>query len=482
MFRFAISSGLTDARGIAYKQGAMRTPRRALLIAISFLCLAPLAWPQDSHYWTYQYGSRATLLGGAVIGSVLDLSGTYYNPGGLSLLEKPGILMAAKVFQSPRVTLAGGDHQSVPLYAFSPGPAPSLLAGTFRIRGFRKHWFGYSYLSRQDVKLGVSVSETGRSDVLPGRPGNEDFVTQFRLDEKVSEHWFGLTWSCRLSDHLGVGVTQYFAIRSHRASIQEIVEALDGGTRLAMAFGARQYHYLHYRALWKIGLACDFKKITFGLTVTTPSLAIAGRGSTGVNNSLAGVDTNGEGAPDDFLAADYQARLPVTYRTPLSVAAGMTLKIQKVRFYCSAEWFARVKPYTVIDSEAFHAQSTGEVISTDVTQELAAVLNWGAGLEWLYSSRFKGYASFTTDYSAKKTGTATNLALTDWDIHHIVTGSEFKIKKSSVTVGIGFSFGGREIGERPDILALGGSGGLWDPFGGLRFRYNTYKLIVGFAI
>jgi hypothetical protein len=37
---------------------------------------------QDAQYWTYQYGTRANLLGGAVVGSVVDVSATYYNPGG----------------------------------------------------------------------------------------------------------------------------------------------------------------------------------------------------------------------------------------------------------------------------------------------------------------------------------------------------------------------------------------------------------------
>jgi hypothetical protein len=277
-------------------------------------------------------------------------------------------------------------------------------------------------------------------------------------------------------------VTQYIAYRSQRAITQELVEALSQENRLALAVGERQYSYHHFRALWKIGLACDFQAITLGFTLTSPSLAIGGRGSTGVNSALSGLDMNGDGTPDDFLASDYRWRQPVTYETPFSLAAGMTLKIQKVRLYWSTEWFARVRPYTVVDSPPFAAQSTGEILSTDVTQELAAVLNWGVGLEWFYSPRFKGYASFATDDSAKKPGTSTNISLADWNIRHIVTGGEFFIKKSSVTVGVGFSFGGREIGGRPDILARSGLEGVWDPFGSLRFRYNCYKLIVGFAI
>ena len=69
---------------------------------LSSLCcsiIIPL-FAQDANYWTNQYGTRSTLLGGAVVGSVLDLSGTYYNPGGLGLIDKPSTLEAAKVLNT----------------------------------------------------------------------------------------------------------------------------------------------------------------------------------------------------------------------------------------------------------------------------------------------------------------------------------------------------------------------------------------------
>ncbi len=459
----------------------MRILRLPVLAAVACLCLVPFARPQDSHYWTSHYGTRATLLGGAVIGSVLDLSGTYYNPGGMSLIKEPQTLMAAKVIQYPHIGLVGTDQESVPFNSASLAPAPSLIAGTFKLRGLSKHWFGYSYLSRQDVKLGVSVSSTGARDILPDAPGSEKYVTQFRLEEKMSEPWFGLTWSYRVAKNVGVGVSQYIAVRTHRASLQTLVEALTSENWVAMALGARQYHYQNIRILWKLGLAFDFKWATMGLTITTPGLTLSGTGSTGVNSTVVALDMDGDGASDDFLAADYRDRQPAAFRTPLSLAAGLTFKLQKVRVYWSGEWFAHVGAYTVVDAAEFSAQSTGEMLSTDVTQELASVLNMGIGLEWSYSPRFKGYASFNTDYSAKDPGTATNLSLTDWDIYHIVTGAEIAIKNSALTVGLGYSFGNREIGSRPDILEREDLGGLWDPFEGLKFRYSTYKMIVGFA-
>jgi hypothetical protein len=459
----------------------MRLPRHAWLAALSLLSLAHLVYSQDSHYWTNQYGTRATLLGGAVIGSVLDLSATYYNPGGLSLIDKPGRLMAAKVMQYPRVALVGGDAESVSLHSFSPGPAPSLIAGTFRIKSLRRHLFGYSYVARQDAKLGVSISEVGSRDIFLDSPGPEDFTTQFRLDQKVAEHWIGLTWSYKATSHIGLGVTQFLSIRSHWSTIQESVETRTEANHVAMAFGSRQFSYIQFRTLWKIGLAADFKDITLGLTLTTPSVGLGGRGSTGVNATLSGLDTDGDRLPDDFLAADYRDGISAFFKTPLSVAAGMTFKIQKVRVYWSTEWFAPLKPYAVLDAAPFTAQSSGDSESIDVTHELAPVFNFGMGLEWFYSARFKGYASFTTDYSSKRAGTTTNLAMSDWDIFHIVTGGELEFNGSSLTLGLGYSFGSHEVGERPDLLPPGATDVLWDPSEGLRFRYAIYKLIVGFA-
>ena len=43
---------------------------------------------QDAHYWNNQYGTRAEHVGGLVVGGVLDLSTTYYNPGARRIAEK----------------------------------------------------------------------------------------------------------------------------------------------------------------------------------------------------------------------------------------------------------------------------------------------------------------------------------------------------------------------------------------------------------
>ncbi len=80
MSRFGRLDSTCSSRGL----GRSRSPMmhlRAFATALSAGCilLVPAgAKAQDAHYWTAQFGPRASLLGGAVIGSISDVSGTFY--------------------------------------------------------------------------------------------------------------------------------------------------------------------------------------------------------------------------------------------------------------------------------------------------------------------------------------------------------------------------------------------------------------------
>jgi hypothetical protein len=67
------------------------------LIFSLFIVFRALA--QDSHYWYDQYGTRANLLGGCTVGSVRDLSATYYNPGSLAMNDEPALLLTSDAIE-----------------------------------------------------------------------------------------------------------------------------------------------------------------------------------------------------------------------------------------------------------------------------------------------------------------------------------------------------------------------------------------------
>ncbi len=446
----------------------------------SIICLFPVSVrAQDAHYWTHQYGTRATLLGGVVVGSVLDLSGTFYNPGVLSLIEDPDTFIAAKVFQYPKITVADFGNRGNNLNTSTVGPAPTLVAGRLKFKEPGKHWLGYSFLTRQEVNFDLAGSFSTQLDLSP-LPGPEALAGDVRLDERLIESWLGLTWAYKVKKNIGIGVSQYVMVRSHKTNFQLLAETLDSSGEIALAMGARKYSYQNWRLLWKLGASFDFDWVTLGITLTTPSLKLYGTGSTGMNTT--GIDWNlGDGARGDFLAVDYQEGLNASFRTPISLALGSTLKLRNVRLYGTVEWFSPMNKYEVITGEDFTAQSSGQKMSNKITHELESVLNFGLGIEYIFGPRLRTYGSFTSDFSARKPGTDTNLTVSDWDIFHLMAGADFGIKRTAFTLGLGYAFGDRKTGPGIEQSLLRTEGELLRLLSGLKYRYSSLKLLLGFS-
>ncbi len=460
---------------------AMRSST-VLVPALILLSLPGLISAQDTHYWTYQYGTRSNLLGGSVIGSVLDLSGTFYNPGGLSLIAEPETLLAAKVFEYYRISLEDFAGSTARFYSPKFGPSPALVAGALKIRGLGKSWLGYSVLSRQSVLLRLRGASTGIGDVVPSVPGEEHTAADFRIYEFLTETWFGITWAYKFAESLGFGVTQYLTYRNHRADVQSTAQAFCDTGEVVLATGARRYMYSNSRILWKMGLAFDVRGITMGLTLTTPSIRLFGKGAMDINATIADRELLGGGETGDFMAFDVQEGLRADFRTPLSVGFGTTIKLVNVQFYGSAEWFGAIHPYSVMKGDDFTIQSTGETRPNTISNECRSVLNYGLGLEYGPREKLKFYASFTTDYSARPADTATNLSITDWDIYHLMAGTTFTVRRSSFTLGLGFAFGRKHTNDKPDFFAQNGEDLLGlDHFSIGKFTYSNFKLAAGFS-
>jgi hypothetical protein len=97
----------------------------AILMISIFVIKKGLA--QDTHYWNLQYGTRSTLLGGAVIGSVSDMAATYYNPAALALFPAPEILLSGKVYQYSSLSMENGAGPGEDLTSSTIEAAPTFL-------------------------------------------------------------------------------------------------------------------------------------------------------------------------------------------------------------------------------------------------------------------------------------------------------------------------------------------------------------------
>lgn len=450
----------------------MNPCRSVAVFAAASLWLAGPSPAQDAHYWTLQYGPRASLLGGAVIGSARDISATYYNPGALSQGADLAFAVSASVLEYSVVRLEDGGGQGVDLGTSKTGLLPSLVAGTISSRLFGGSGIlAYSALTRnagsQDLE-GFVLLEAGD---LPPDQNLEGFVGSADFTGDFSDIWGGLTYSQAIGDHVGLGLTWYGAVRTQsrkREAVSQFVRT--DGTGLS-AIDAASGQYTSLRTLFKLGGFYRAGALTAGITVTTPSLRLAGSGQLSGLRSTIGADTA-------VLLAGVETDLPADYKSPLSVGGGIAWQVGRARLHGSLEWFDSIDPYVVLQGgEVQLRQPPDSSVVLDAVQEQVSVTDWGIAVEYAFASRLTGYLSYYLDASSLDEDIArASLSIIPIDINTLTIGADFVVRSARLTLGFGYGWGSQVDRELTDLLRQ------QDEDFEATYVYRSTKLLIGFAI
>ncbi len=428
---------------------------------------------QDSHYWTHQYGTRATLLGGAVVGSVVDISSMFYNPGALALIEAPNIIAASKVFEFSQLDFSEESDEGINLDSPRFGLGPSFFAGLIPLDFLGEHVIGYSIFTRYEFKPKLRAGQVGTIAVPAA--GEFEFLAQVAIESKLSEDWFGLTWGYGLGSRFAVGISQFLAYRSQRGENLLRAQIFSDTAGAAVSIQELGYSYNNFRLLWKAGAAFEWQGTSLGLTVTTPSISLAGSGKIGINQTTLSQDL---GQGDPVFVADLQRGLAAAYRSPFSVALGGAYRVGNTTFHITTEYFGRVGQTEVLDGDPFEGQSTGDTVDVDLTHELDDVLNVGIGIEHHVRSNLALYGSFRTDFSAKDPTLQSDLAFSNWNIYFVTAGAAFTIGSAELTLGIGYGWGS----SVQEFNAPNVGGSPLDFPDGAEFDYRSVRFILAFAL
>lgn len=452
---------------------------RVMLLAVGLACALPApAVAQSTNYWSNQFGNRARLLGGSVVGSVDDLSAVYYNPGALSLMEDPQFLLAGNVYQLTNLRVQNGLGRGQDLTSTRVVGVAPLFAGRLRFGFLGKHQLAYTFLTRQSLDLRLEERVPLEEMDIFGIPNQRFSTGEARVEQSLGEYWAGLAWSYPLTENIGIGVTPFIAVRRHKVRQQLVVQALGEGGEAGTLFQAREFFYRHVRLLAKLGVAADFGAWRFGASFTTPGLVGAlGRGQAGLDSSLVT-----QGNTPAQVVTDFQEKLPAKYRSPLSVAAGVSRSFGETRLHVAGEWFAPVGEYRLLDPRSFTGQTTGEVLSTDVTLRLDDVFNVGIGLEQRYTERLNLYMSFSTDMSATPPGPDVARVLTGWDLYHFAAGGSFQVGRYDVTLGGIFAFGDLLTPQTLEVIPGDPISRRLEQPGDARVEYYRVTLVLGVSI
>ena len=446
---------------------------------VSVLFAAVAAMSQDTNYWTLQYGTRGELLGGCVVGSALDLSATYYNPGSLALLKDPKSILTATVFGMETFKVSDADPAQDAISSRRIGPEPSLFAGTLPV-----HWLGgrwaYSFLTRQKLDIHLTQREgavIALADPV-GTPGDSlSMGGEVLFDQNVNEQWGGLTWSRTMSDNIGIGMTLYGVYRSQSRTLRQTLEAFGASGYGSSLLDWNDVDFSTFRAIAKLGVSAEFEKTSFGLAFTTRSLPLFGHGTILINRVVTG-DTNLDGVPDSQADVTYAKDVDAEYRSPFSIAMGGSYRWTTTTLHATAEYFMPIDQYTVIETNTTATSPGVQAHPAKFQHALNDVFNWGVGVERRFSDKTTAYLSFITDHTAKDSVGRYDISVATWDIYHINGGVAFSIRGTDLTLGGGFAWGSKEpINIQPDNEGILGS--TVQPNA---VTYSRIKAIIGFAL
>jgi len=445
------------------------------------ICIYQSTLGQDSNYWIHQYGTRADLLSGLVVGSVKDLSSTYYNPGAIPHSPEQSLVLTTDAFEFSTITAKNAAGEGEDLRSRQSGSAPGIFAVRLTSSASVKNHWAISYLTRNNFKLNI---DSRNIDPRPPSAGNLEqdyFSGEAAFSQSITEAWGGLTYGRRVWDRVAFGVTQYLAYRYQKSRAQLIGQLYDQTGEGSSLIFFEQLKFEHIRALWKIGLSFAYQPLSFGITFTTPGIGIYGSGETLYNLSKSGIDSSVLGTNQSSLASNYQPNVAAAYHSPLSIAAGARYRLRQSSIYFTLEWFDRVNEFTVLAPEDFIAQSSGNSISNRYEHELKSVTNYGLGIQHEFSEKLSLYLSGTLDKSARIPDSDSPFTISDWDIYHLTLGSSLTFWRVDLTVGLTFSLGSRDT--RQSLL----SARVKDTISEGRLditevKYRRLKFIIGFTI
>lgn len=421
-----------------------RLPAR-LIVTLLVVALFALATPaesfaQDTHYWVNQIGNRARLLGGAIVGDPGDLSAVYYNPGGLALSHRAELVLAGLGVELATIKGTHSDYPDQQIKYSGASLAPGMFAGEIPLGEESKHRFAYSVITRQDARLDVSAFAELPNDAA-SIPNVSLLTGRLTVDAKLSEYWAGGTWAYQVQPTLGFGVSTFLVVRNQSALFGDFSQALTTDDQALVSVADSEYSYQHWRMVFKLGIAGELDNWAFGMTVTSAGIGIGGDGKRYMNHTVVGQMLDPDGDPITQISTNAQRDVTANFRSPFSVAGGVSRQFGNTVFHAAGEFFAPVGEYVVLDSQPFESQTSGEMISTAVVSEADSVLNVAVGVEQIFNEGLRAYVGFNTDFSSATENTAANLSYSHWDLYHLGGGATFNAMGTDFTVGVIGAFG-----------------------------------------
>lgn len=411
---------------------------------------------QDRHYWTDQFGIKATALGGAVTAGLDDHSMGYYNAAAMCLLENPSLSFSINAYQyrTFKQQNALGPNQSLESSDFVT--VPNMMAGILVLKKHPKWRIGYNVMSKGVYNNKLDLFYAGKYDALD-LPGDENFVSSFAYEIHNSEYWSGLSVSYEANPHLAFGMSHmgiYKNTKYYNDYSFTILPPDTSSSEITRLSSTQSFNFWDIKGIFKPAVLIHYSKFRLGLTATLPSFNMIGKGN--FYREFSTLNMN-DVLPIDFAVIARAQKSKVTHKSATSISLGISAQItSKCWLYLTAETFFRQK-YYLIHKGPDETQHYPEIITDSLITSIFGdqhflaygeaskpVTNIGLGFDFLVANRLALQCGAHTDFNYNQypvyTFSRQNIQSTQYDRLVTSLGGNYTLK-SGKRIALAFEFG-----------------------------------------
>jgi hypothetical protein len=441
--------------------------RLVILSLLLSLCLNSSA-QLINHYWSQNFNSLSSLIGGAVVAGDGDNSSIYYNPATIIEMQQgSNVSVAANLFTwniyRNYNSLGTGNNLSSTNFQVQP---------QFASYSYKPPKGNVSYaatiLTRMKEDLETDYANSEEIDLIKSLPGSELYNTAFSYRNKYVDTWVGFGFGHKLNDHFSYGATLFVSASTliyqmgYNATVYSYSDSTINGVSpslISQSVYSETIKFYQYRLISKIGVAYELNNWRFGLVVTLPSVNVFTSGRSASRSQLQTNirDTTGQRIPDfQIFSFQEKSQLKANFKYPFAAAFGFigTFNQGDEKLYFSMEYFNGIKPYSMISAEINPSITSPSVYESLPNKDYLSyyymadqVLNVAIGYSWKLKQNLKFVNAFRTDFTflneidSEELGGYNYMKTSNFNIYHYSAGLNFNFKKNNVIAGGQFSFG-----------------------------------------
>lgn len=415
-----------------------------------------LSQAQDYHYWTDQFGIKATALGGAAVAGLDDHSMVFYNAAAMTCVQSPSLSFSINAYQYRTFHKKNALGPGQDLESTDYATVPNMMAGVFVFRKNPKWRVGYNVISRNVYNNKLDLYHSGSYDVL-NLSGNENFVSSYAYEIHTGEYWAGLSVSYQANPHLAIGLSHlgaYKTTKYYNAYSITVLPPDTSSSQITRLSSSISFNYWNVKAIFKPSLLITYPRFRFGLAVTLPSINIIGKGN--FYREISTLNMN-DILPIDFTVISRAQKEKVRHKTAPSISYGISAQLwPKCWLHLNAETFLaqsyylihqgkdQTEHYPAFISDSLITSLFGNQAFLSYGEAYQPVTNIGMGLDFQISDQLNLQCGAHTDFNYNQyriyTFERQTIEATQYDRMITSIGGNYQLKNGK-RFAVAFEFG-----------------------------------------